>query len=87
MCKKKCICKKIAKLLVVIGGLNWGLIGLGVLLNKNWNFVHTIFYSMPTTEAIIYLLVGISAVLMIIGCRCKKCPGGTCAVPPVEPRM
>jgi uncharacterized protein len=87
MCKKGCISKKIAKVLVVIGGLNWGLVGLGMLLNKDWNLVGAIFGSMPSLEAVIYLLVGISAVLIMIGCKCKKCPGGTCAVPPVESKM
>ena len=87
MCKKGCICKKIAKILVIFGGLNWGLVGLGLLLNKDWNLVHAILGSMPSLEAIIYLLVGISAVMLIIRCKCKKCSGGSCATAPVESKM
>ena len=70
---------KVAKWLVIIGGINWGLVGLGMLLNSNWNLVHWIFSSMPAIEAIIYVLVGIAAVMKIFGCKCKKCKDGTCA--------
>ena len=64
----------IAKVLVVIGGINWGLVGLGMLLGgSDWNVVHMILGSVPTLEAIVYLLVGIAAVVKIFGCRCRKC--------------
>jgi uncharacterized membrane protein YuzA (DUF378 family) len=78
----KCTSAKIGKLLVVIGGINWGLVGLGMLLGNvgGWNVVHMIFGSMPTLEAIVYVLVGIAAIMKIFGCKCKKCMGGTCAV-------
>jgi uncharacterized membrane protein YuzA (DUF378 family) len=65
-----------AKILVIIGGVNWGLIGLGMLFgNMNWNVVHLIFGFSSILEGIIYLLVGISAVMMVFGCKCKKCMG------------
>ena len=72
---------QIAKVLVIIGGINWGLVGLGMLMSKSWNLVNMIFGTMPTLEGIVYLLVGISAVVMIFGCKCKKCAEacGTCA--------
>jgi len=39
-----------------------------------WNVVHMIFGSWPVVEGIIYILVGIAAVMKIFGgCRCKKC--------------
>jgi uncharacterized membrane protein YuzA (DUF378 family) len=80
----KCIPSKIGKTLVVIGGINWGLVGLGMLLGKMdaWNVVHMILGSMPMFEAIVYLLVGIAAVITIFGCRCKKCMAGctTCSI-------
>ncbi len=63
----------IIKILVIVGGINWGLIGLGMLLGKTWNLVNLILGSMPVIEAIVYLLVGVAAVLMIFGCKCKKC--------------
>ena len=84
MCKGKgCFLFKIAKYLVVIGGINWGLVGLGMLLGKmdSWNLVNIIFGSMPAIEAIIYVLVGIAAVMKIFGCKhknCDKCANGVC---------
>lgn len=70
----------LAKILVIVGGLNWGLVGLGMLVNgSDWNAVKMIFGSMPKLEAVVYLLVGIAAVAMIFGCRCKKCMAG-CSV-------
>jgi uncharacterized protein len=67
----------IVKVLVIIGGLNWGLIGLGMLLGSagGWNVVNMIFGSMPTVEAIVYVLVGVAAVMKIFGCKCGKCKG------------
>jgi uncharacterized membrane protein YuzA (DUF378 family) len=83
-CKgKKCFGLKITKWLLIIGGINWGVLGLGMLLGKmdSWNLVNMIFKSMPSIEAIIYVLVGIAAIMKIFGCRCKKCckcAGGVC---------
>ena len=70
----------IAKILVIIGGINWGLIGLGMLLNSmtSWNVVNMLLSSMPAIEAIVYILVGISAVMLIFGCKCAKCKKGVC---------
>ena len=78
-CKGGCTMSMIAKILVIIGGINWGLVGIGMLFNSDWNVVHMIFSSISVVEAIIYILVGVSAVLMIFGCKCGKCKG-TCAV-------
>jgi hypothetical protein len=77
---KKCVCCLITKILVIIGGINWGLIGVGVLFKslKSWNVVGLVFGSMPVIEAIIYVLVGIAAVSMLFCCHCKKCAGGCC---------
>ena len=47
----------IALLLVIIGALNWGLIGL-----FNFNLVDTIFGVMSAFSRIIYTLVGISGI-------------------------
>ena len=44
-------------LLVVVGALNWGLIGL-----LNFNLVETLLGSMPALENLVYVLVGLSAV-------------------------
>ena len=82
---KGCSSIKIAKWLVIIGGVNWGIVGLGMLLNKEWNLVHLIFGSMRSIEAIVYVLVGVAAVMKIFGCKCNKCDkctGGVCGAEP-----
>lgn len=76
--------KKIAWGLVIIGALNWGLVGAGNLISgANWNIVDLIFSQ--TLANIIYVLVGVSAIWIAIrkcACRgcCKACKNGTCAI-------
>jgi len=72
-CKGKCIPALIGTILLIVGGINWGLIGLGMLMGSDWNVVKMIFGSMPTLEAIVYILVGVAAVVKIFSCKCKKC--------------
>ena len=50
----------IAFILVIIGGLNWALVGL-----FSFDLVAAIFGSLSIVSRIIYILVGISAVYMI----------------------
>jgi uncharacterized membrane protein YuzA (DUF378 family) len=82
-----CTLAWIVKILVIIGGINWGLVGVGMLLNSNLNVVNLILGSMPTIEAVVYILVGIAAVMKIFGCRCAKCLSGICNpdLPPTTP--
>lgn len=47
----------IAIILLIIGGLNWGLVGI-----FNFDLVQAIFGVYPMFQKIIYILVGISAV-------------------------
>lgn len=65
-----------AFVLVVIGALNWGLIGLGFLLRggADWNVVHMLLGSWPVVESIVYILVGLSAVYQLAMCG-KGCCG------------
>lgn len=49
------IVDKIALVLIIIGAINWGLIGL-----FNFNLVDSIFGTMSIISRIIYALVGIS---------------------------
>ncbi len=56
---------QIARILVIVGGINWGLVGLGMLMGSDWNVVHMIFGSVSMLEAVIYVLVGLSAVMML----------------------
>lgn len=49
--------RPIALILVIIGGLNWGLVGLLGL-----DLVATLFGAMSVISKLVYILVGISAV-------------------------
>jgi uncharacterized membrane protein YuzA (DUF378 family) len=51
----------IAWILLIIGGLNWGLVGIGGFVGANWNVVDLILGSWPAVEWIVYILVGLSA--------------------------
>lgn len=53
----------IAFWLLVIGGLNWGLSALG------WNVVNMILGSWPMVENIVYILVGLSAIMVAVNSR------------------
>jgi uncharacterized membrane protein YuzA (DUF378 family) len=50
----------IALILVIVGGLNWGLVGL-----FNFDLVATIFGTGSSLARIVYIVVGLSAVYMI----------------------
>jgi len=52
----------IALILLVIGGLNWGLVGL-----FNFDLVAEIFGATSIVADIVYVLVGLSAIWMLIG--------------------
>lgn len=54
------IIDKIALVLVIIGAINWGLIGL-----FNFNLVELLFGDMTLLSRIVYSLVGISGVWAI----------------------
>ena len=50
----------IAFILVIIGGLNWGFVGLG------YNLVDGIFGAGSVISKVIYILVGLSALFMLV---------------------
>lgn len=50
----------IAVILLIVGGLNWLLVGL-----FSWNLVTAIFGAIPVLENIIYIIVGIAALYTI----------------------
>lgn len=60
----------VAFALVIIGGLNWGLVGL-----FNFNVVTTLLGSWPMAVQAVYVLVGLSAVLLAATHMkdCKAC--------------
>ena len=51
----------VALVLVIIGGINWGLIGL-----LNVDIVASIFGAMSVLSRIVYLLVGLSAIYLAV---------------------
>lgn len=56
--------------LVVVGALNWGLVGL-----LNFNLVDMLLGSWPMLENLVYILVGLSAVYLLVTHKsdCKVC--------------
>lgn len=48
---------QVTYLLVIVGGVNWGLVGL-----LDFNVVHMLVGSFPVVEKLVYILVGVSAV-------------------------
>ena len=59
----------IALVLVIVGGLNWGLVGL-----FSFDLVAAIFGAMSVLARIVYVLVGLAAVYLAIGSAklCRK---------------
>lgn len=57
----------IALVLVVIGAINWGLVGF-----FQYDLVAAIFGDMSTVSRIVYDLVGISGLYLIIAAMTKK---------------
>ncbi len=59
--KKLCVIDWIALILVIIGGLNWGLVGA-----FNFNLVTTIFGDMTLLSRVVYIVVGLAALYTIV---------------------
>ncbi|MFA7254222.1 MAG: DUF378 domain-containing protein [Patescibacteria group bacterium] len=57
----------IALVLVIVGGLNWGLVGF-----FDFDLVAAIFGEMSTVARIVYDLVGLSAIYMLVATFTKK---------------
>lgn len=60
----------LAYVLVIVGALNWGLVGL-----FNFNLVHAVLGTMPMIEKLVYIVVGVAAVYEIVTHKgnCKIC--------------
>ncbi|MDP1625009.1 MAG: DUF378 domain-containing protein [bacterium] len=71
----------IASLLVWIGGINWGLFGLGSFFDSNWNVVNQLLGSWAAVEWIVYILVGVSAIYLVVThkAHCRACEGSDAA--------
>lgn len=61
------LCKKVSGVLVIIGALNWGLIGI----NQGWNVVEFLSGGIGWIEKVVYILVGLSALVLIFGKKCS----------------
>ena len=73
----------IAFVLVVVGGLNWGLMGLGMLMGgAGWNVVNMLLGAWPMVEQLVYVLVGLSALVLVFTHKgdCRQCNAGGMAM-------
>lgn len=66
-------------ILLVVGGVNWGLVGIGGFLGGNWNLVYMLLGSWPVLEWLVYVLVGAAAVYEVVTHKktCKMCGSGS----------
>lgn len=67
MMKKMNAIDWVAMIILVVGGLNWGLVGA-----FDYDLVASIFGDMTTVSKIVYILVGLSALYMVIGSMMGK---------------
>lgn len=64
----------VVNVLLFVGGLNWGLVGLGGFLGSDLNLVKALLGSWPQVEWLVYLLVGLSALAFgYMALSCKEC--------------
>jgi len=81
---KMCGLHKVSWVLVLIGALNWGLVGIA-----NVNVVDLIFGAWPIVVRIIYVLVGLAALVMLGAgkccLKCEKCGSGMEEKKPMAP--
>ncbi len=70
----------IAYILIIIGGLNWGLIGF-----FHFNLVNKVLGSVSWLETLVYVLVGLAALVEIFTHKgsCKHCETKPAAAGPV----
>jgi uncharacterized membrane protein YuzA (DUF378 family) len=77
-----------AFILAIVGALNWALVGLGAFFGgANWNVVNLVLGQWPTVENLVYVLVGLSAVVLIFSHKrdCAMC--GACKADAQAPAM
>lgn len=55
----------LALVLVIVGAVNWGLVGFGILADANWNLVNLLLGWAPLLEAVVYLLVGVAGLYVL----------------------
>lgn len=62
----------IAKVLTIIGGINWGLVGI-----FQYNLVNSLLGTWPMVERVVYGVVGVAALVLLFG-LVKKCTSSSC---------
>lgn len=68
----------LAFLLIVVGGLNWGLVGA-----FDFNLVNKLLGSWPMVERVVYILVGLAAILEAVthSKNCRTCSTKDASMP------
>jgi len=68
--------QKLTMTLIVVGGINWGLVGIGNFLQRDWDVVNWLFTDLlgwNVVTNIVYVVVGIAAIAAIVTMsNCKK---------------
>ena len=57
----KSIVNWVATILVIIGGLNWGLVGA-----FNFNFIGNVFGVMSIVPKVVYIVIAVAALWMVV---------------------
>ena len=72
---KCCVVCNLVCALVILGALNWGLIGA-----THHDLVVKLLGGIPKAVLIVYLLIGLAGVIKLISCfkPCPCCKEGTC---------
>ena len=71
MSKGRCIVCKLVGLLVVIGALNWGLVGIA-----QWDLVESLLGRMTLASRAVYTVIGVAGLAAVISCfKCCPCAG------------
>ena len=56
----------LSMVIIILGALNWGLIGLGELMGgQNWNVIAQIFDQWPEVLYFSYLIIGIAGIWVL----------------------
>ncbi|HKJ60121.1 MAG TPA: DUF378 domain-containing protein [Halobacteriales archaeon] len=50
----------VSLVLVIVGAINWGLVGLGSFVGSNFNLVNLLLGGFPAVESLVYVLVGLA---------------------------
>lgn len=66
--KGSCVVHQVATALVIVGALNWGLVGV-----FDWNLVTALLGTWEWAERVVYILVGVSALAMLVTSYSKMC--------------